>query len=187
MGLTVPAVPERLRWAVQVVDPQPAEEILEIGCGPGVAAALVCERLETGRLLAVDRSQVAVERTTRRNDAQVAAGRLTVRECTLAALAVPPGTFDKAFSVNVNLFWTSRPRRELAVLRRALRPGGILYVLYGAAGPTAAERVTSAVSAALRADGFRSVATVDGEAGTGVSARAPGPVDGALPGREHPD
>ncbi len=28
------AVPDRVRWAVEVLDPGPAETILEIGCGP---------------------------------------------------------------------------------------------------------------------------------------------------------
>lgn len=34
-----------------------------------------------------------------------------------------------AFAINVNLFWVRRPDRELAVLDRALRPGGMLHIL----------------------------------------------------------
>ncbi|TCM44279.1 class I SAM-dependent methyltransferase [Kribbella sp. VKM Ac-2568] len=60
-------VPDRIRWAVEEVDPQPGEQILEIGCGPGAAAQLVCERLTTGHLLATDRSAVAVNRTAGRS------------------------------------------------------------------------------------------------------------------------
>jgi trans-aconitate methyltransferase len=37
---------------------RPGERLLEIGCGSGVAAALVCARLDDGRLLAIDRSPV---------------------------------------------------------------------------------------------------------------------------------
>lgn len=58
-----------------MLDPGSADQVLEIGCGPGVAAAVVCERLTTGRLLAVDRSAVAARRTAE----HVAGGRLEVR------------------------------------------------------------------------------------------------------------
>ena len=28
-------IPARIRWAVDILDPQPADQVLEIGCGPG--------------------------------------------------------------------------------------------------------------------------------------------------------
>lgn len=59
-------VPARVRFAVALLDPGPADRVLEIGCGPGVAAAQVSDRSTGGRLLAIDRSEVAVRRTTLR-------------------------------------------------------------------------------------------------------------------------
>ncbi|WP_219417107.1 class I SAM-dependent methyltransferase [Pseudonocardia nigra] len=167
-------VPARVRWAVDVLDPGPDEHLLEAGCGPGVAAALVCARLHTGRLLAVDRSATAVARTTRRNAEHLAAGRLAVAECALDELTVPPGSLDQAFTINVNLFWVRDPGRELSVLRTALRPGGRLHVLYGADGPTGAATVTPAVAAALATHGFVGVEELTGPGGIGVSTRTPG-------------
>ena len=160
---------------MEVLDPGPAEAVLEIGCGPGVAAALVCERLGTGQLLALDRSPVAVARTAARNAAHVAAGRLEVRQGELAALTAPMRSLDSAFALNVNLFWVHDPGAELAVLRRALRPGGVLRVLYGVAGPTGTERVTAAAAAALGAHGFTEVAVIEDPCGLGVSGRVPWP------------
>jgi SAM-dependent methyltransferase len=168
-----------VRWAVDLLDPGPGQRILEIGPGPGVAAALVCERLVApaggdGHLLAVDRSAVAVRRTAERNAEHVAAGRLEVREAVLRELDLPIGELDAAFSIDVNLFWTGSSVTELGMLAAALRPGGALHVCYGAGGPQPAGRITGPIAAALRDNGFVDVVVRDEDGGLAVSARTPG-------------
>jgi protein-L-isoaspartate O-methyltransferase len=79
LGTVSTRVPERVRWAVDALDVGPSEEILEIGPGPGVAVSLVCERLVDGRIMAIDRSAIAVRRTMERNAACIASGKATVR------------------------------------------------------------------------------------------------------------
>ena len=167
------SVPERVRWAVGVLDPGPAETLLEVGCGPGVAAGLVCDRLATGRLIAVDRSPLAVDRTTRRNAAHVEAGRLTVLRAELPATGVPDGSVDAAFTINVNVFWTDPDGPATAALARTLRPGGRLLILYGAGGPTTGSRVTAPIAAAMTAAGLTAVTVLSGAGGIGVAGAAP--------------
>ena len=52
---------ERLRLIVEAMRVQPDDEILEIGCGHGVAATFICEKLRGGRLLAIDRSKKMID------------------------------------------------------------------------------------------------------------------------------
>lgn len=138
--------------AVELLDVAPDERVLEIGCGPGVAAALVCERLRDGHLTAVDRSESAIARAHRRNAAAVAAGKLDLRQTDLASLSVANAArFDAAFAVNVNLFWTGPADAELAVVARALRIGGRLVLAYETPRGTLPEDKLTAIETSLRA------------------------------------
>ena len=154
-----PNVPGRLRWAVQLLDVAPDDQILEIGPGPGVSVALVCERLTGGRITAIDRSATAIERATRRNAHHVAAGKAVFKQLDLADVelvrrALAGRRFDKAFAVNVNLFWVRPADAELELLKDLLRPGGALHLVYDPPATEQADRVTEMVTAALAGHGF---------------------------------
>ena len=155
-------VPERIRWAIDLLAPGPDEHLLEIGCGPGMAVALVSERLAGGRIVAIDRSATAIARATRRNAQHLATGRAVLRAAALEQLtpADLPGArtrFDKVFAMNVNLFWTRSPARELDLVRTLLAPGAALYLFYGYGsqpGAPAAPRVPGTLVERLAEGGF---------------------------------
>jgi SAM-dependent methyltransferase len=160
------AGPEHARWAVAALDPGPDELLLEIGCGPGVAVALVCERLVGGKVVAIDRSATAVSRAKKRNAEHVAAGRAVL--LTVALEQVQPSDvlgrqqrFDKVFAMNVNLFWVRSPAKELDLIKLLLAPGGALYLFYGYGGLPAAgmagentSRIPAILTDHLRGRGF---------------------------------
>lgn len=153
--MALQTIPARIRWAVDVIDVQPADQILEIGCGQGHAAELICSRLETGKLLAIDRSESGVDRTKRRCGEFISAGRLTVRHIDLATLRIPIKRLDKVFAFNVNLFWVRDCQDELGLLHERLSPGGTLALFYDATRseqlPTQLEKASQAlVQAGLR-------------------------------------
>jgi trans-aconitate methyltransferase len=113
----------RHAWAVDLLDVSPASSVLEVGCGVGFAAEVVCARLTTGRYVGVDRSPTAVRRAAARNPTA------TFVRSDLAGLSVE-GRFDRVLAIDVNLFWTGRAAPELAVLRDLIAPDGRLVVAY---------------------------------------------------------
>lgn len=158
--MVVQQIPARIRWAVDFMDPQPADHVLEIGCGPGAAAELICARLETGKLFAIDRSESGVDRTKRRNAEALKAGRLTVRQIDLATLRVPVKRLTKVFAFNVNLFWVRECADEVALLHERVVPGGAVYLFFETKIPEDVPKMVKGASAALSAGGFR-VSVVD--------------------------
>ena len=146
----------RLVWAVDTLDVKPSDRLLEVGCGHGVAASLVCARLEDGRLTAIDRSPQMIDMATRRNEEHVAAGRASFEAVELERADFRGERFDKAFGVHVAALW--RSGEALAKVREALAPGGALYVfnqLPGWSGPADGRGFVAQVAAALRDGGFQ--------------------------------
>jgi cyclopropane fatty-acyl-phospholipid synthase-like methyltransferase len=146
-------IPERIRWAVETLAVEPGDRLLEIGGGPGVAASLLCERLDGGRLLLIDR-WAAIERTRRRNAEHVASGRLALQTVDVADFDPHEARFDKIYAVNVNVFWTTPATEELARIRSALDHEGRLFLFYETPSPARARQAEARVADALRANGF---------------------------------
>jgi ubiquinone/menaquinone biosynthesis C-methylase UbiE len=122
---------ERLRAVVDALDISPGDRVLEIGCGHGVAATMVCERLDGGRLTAVDRSPKMIEAARRRNAAFVEAGKAEFLVGKLEALDLGERRFDVIFAVRVGLFHRE-PERAHALAERWLAPGGSVHAFYDA-------------------------------------------------------
>jgi ubiquinone/menaquinone biosynthesis C-methylase UbiE len=122
-------VSDRLKKVVEELDVQPDDRVLEIGCGHGVAASFVCERLEGGRLTAVDRSRKMIEAAERRNAEHVAAGRAEFIVGELEGLDLGERRFDKVFAVRVGLFHRE-PERAHALVEPWLAPGGTVTSVF---------------------------------------------------------
>jgi len=115
-------VPVLGQSAVELLDPQPGERILDLGCGDG---ALTGDLVARGaEVVAIDASPEMVAAARARGfDARLADGQ---------ALAFA-GEFDAVFS-NAALHWMTAPDAVLTGVRRALRPGGRFVGEFGGAG-----------------------------------------------------
>jgi SAM-dependent methyltransferase len=148
------AVPEHVRWAVEVLAPREAERVLDIGSSSGASVELILEAVAGTRtrgrvgasgstgdaagtepadaaVVAIDRSSTAVHRIRQRLSTDVELGTVLVLESDLAMLEATTGPFDAALAVNVNVFWVTDAAPELEALAGVLEPGGRLLIAYG--------------------------------------------------------
>jgi ubiquinone/menaquinone biosynthesis C-methylase UbiE len=126
----------RLLWVVGALRVAPDDRILEVGCGHGVAVSLVCERLDGGRITAVDRSPKMVAMAERRNERHTHKARFIVASLEEADLG--DEIYDKAFAVHVAAL--ERPGTALDIVRRRLAVDGRLYLFSQAPGWKASEQ-----------------------------------------------
>src|ERR1700684_4408308 len=95
-----PSNRQRNRWVVSLLDVRPADRVLEIGFGPGVAIAELA-RAGAGHVYGVDPSGVMLRQPSKRNAAAIRAGRVTLVNA--PADRLPPvldGPFDAMLAVN---------------------------------------------------------------------------------------
>ncbi len=120
---------DRQKSIVEGLGIGPGDRVLEIGCGHGVAASHVCERLDGGRYVGVDRSAKMIESASRRNAAHVEAGRAAFVVSRLEDLDLGDERFDLIFAVRVGLFHRE-PERAHALVAPYLAPGGAVRTFF---------------------------------------------------------
>jgi ubiquinone/menaquinone biosynthesis C-methylase UbiE len=123
----------RLEQIVDQMNIQPEDRVLEIGCGHGVAATFVCQRLKGGQLTAVDRSRKMIEAAKRRNAREIAAGQAEFILGNLEELDLGSRRFDKIFAVRVGFFFR-QPDRARSIVEKWLAPGGKLFIFFDPPG-----------------------------------------------------
>lgn len=124
---------DRIREFVEALPLRPGLRVLEIGCGPGVAARLVAARVAPGLVLAIDRSVTAVSQAKAASAAEIAAGLMMVHQCAVEDFALEAGEarFDLAFAMRVGALDGRHPELEQQALARiasALVPGGRFFI-----------------------------------------------------------
>ena len=129
---------------VELLNAQPGERILDLGCGDG---ALTRKLVELGcEVVGVDSSDEQIEAARRSGlDAHV-------KDCQALDFQ---REFDAVFS-NAALHWMRRPDAVLAGVKRALRPGGRFVAELGGAG--CVQRIRLAVEEALARRGIDAAA-----------------------------
>jgi SAM-dependent methyltransferase len=116
----------RSRWAIDLLDLQPTDRMLEVGCGPGVA--LQAAAAQAASVTGVDRSAVMIGQARRRNRSAVREGRVVLHVAPIEALPPIGEPFDKALAVNTVGFWADAVA-GLETIRQRLRADGTIAVV----------------------------------------------------------
>ena len=128
--MPTPSVPARVAWAVSQLAIEPADHLLEIGCGPGHAVRLICPLLTSGTITAIDRSALQISRARSGNARCIQDGRARIEQLALGDAAAALGRrFDTVFAINVNAFWTGAAASLRALGQLTGRKGGA-YLFY---------------------------------------------------------
>jgi SAM-dependent methyltransferase len=147
-------------WVVEQLQVRPADHVLEIGFGPGLAVQALAARITSGSVCGLDHSERMLAMARRRNAAAVRAGIVDLRLGSIEDAAGFGRLFDKALLVNVVQFWDD-PGAALQALGRRLRPGGCVAVALQPRwrGATAADTARSGekIASTLVTGGYRQV------------------------------
>ena len=114
------------RVALVALDPQPGEEVLEIGFGGGATLSRLLA-VEKTRISGLELSETMVAQSNSRFRREIADSRLDLTQGDVAALPYADGSFDKVLTVNTIYFWTD-PAAALNEIGRTLRPGGRIVI-----------------------------------------------------------
>ncbi len=124
---------DRQRRIVESLDIAADARVLEIGCGHGVAATYVCQRLRSGTLVAIDRSAKMIAAAADRNAAEVASGKATFVAAAMEDYDPGKLRFDLIFAVRVGLFHRE-PKRAWSIVEPWLARGGAIHSFFDPPG-----------------------------------------------------
>lgn len=146
------------------------EAIVDLGCGGGRNAGELLKKYPSAQGVAIDYSELSVEKASEYNKDLISSGRLEVKQGDVSALALPDNTFDLATAFETIYFW---PGLEacFAEVARVLKDDGCFMIVNESDGTDAtslkfekiidgmkcytAEQITDA----LKAAGFTKVKT----------------------------
>jgi ubiquinone/menaquinone biosynthesis C-methylase UbiE len=121
------------------------DRILDLGCGTGSLAFALAARHEPSRILGIDLSETYIAAA----QAQARDPRLAFRRGDLAAIDLPDGSFDRAYSL-LALNFVKQPLQAVRDMRRVTRAGGtIAAAVWDFAGGLTYQRLFWDTAAAL--------------------------------------
>ena len=115
--------------AIDALELQPTDRVLELGFGPGWGLRTIAARIPDGQVFGVDQSDRMLRQAASMNQAAIAKGHVVLSKGPFSPLPWIDATFNKILLVNVAYFFDS-DGQDMAEVYRVLRLGGriVIYV-----------------------------------------------------------
>ncbi len=114
-------------WGMSHLDGITATCIAELGCGGGRNAGELLNMYPQAKLVAMDYSEVSVQKAKETYKAFISAGKCTVLQGNVADLPFADETFDLATAFETVYFWPGL-EKCFAEVCRILKPGGTFMI-----------------------------------------------------------
>jgi len=115
-------------WGLSHIGLAGDETVLDIGCGGGGNLARLLSLLPRGRVVGIDYSETAVEKSLETNALAIKNGRCEVRRGDVSALPLPSASFDLATAFETVYFWPTI-EKSLSEVHRVLKNGGRFLIV----------------------------------------------------------
>jgi ubiquinone/menaquinone biosynthesis C-methylase UbiE len=113
--------------AVDRLELQPTDAVLDIGFGGGVTIYKMLETIETGKIYGVDFSHEMVAQAKQKFRTEIESNKVSIELGDVNKLPFAEHTFDKICTVNTIYFW-DEPLASLKEIKRVLKNDGRLVV-----------------------------------------------------------
>lgn len=120
--------PETL-WTIELLDIQPGEKVLELGCGSGYAMKLILEINKEIEVVGVDLSPVMIRSAAIRNKKAVQKEKAKLRLGNVKSLNFKDEHFEKLYSIHTLYFWEDLSATVKEIFR-VLKPGGACVLTF---------------------------------------------------------
>lgn len=147
---------QRQAWIIDQISLREGDRVLELGCGHGVAASLLCDRLGAGTYLGVDRSAKMIAAASERNRRHVSEGRAAFQGSSVIESDLE-GSYDWVVAIHLPVLDRGDPRDELAVIQPHMNPASRLCVGFQPLDTSALETAVERLSRVLDLNGFNVV------------------------------
>jgi ubiquinone/menaquinone biosynthesis C-methylase UbiE len=151
---------ERNTWAVDLLDLQLNDNVLEIGFGPGIALEMMSKFVASGTIYGIDHSQKMYSLAQKRNQNVITAGRMKLFLGSVLNLPKFNKRIDKVLDVNSFQFWND-PLNSLIAIKKCMNKGGIIAIVHQPRKPgsTALDAIEAGnkISSLLKEAGFERI------------------------------